>query len=275
MLSVFNYLDFRLFIADAQKEFKSKKPFFTYRYIAQKVGMKSPGHITWIIQGKRNLSRKKIPLFAQLFGLNAEATEFFSALVLFCQAKTHLDKKLFLDKLVALQVPEKQLIQPSSYEFYNKWHYPIVRELIAIHKLGDDFKRIGRLISPAITPREAQQAIALLVKLDLIRKNAQGHYEQVKQAITTGETWRSIGIRQFQMDTFDLARKALNTVPPGERDISTLTMSISEERFGMIKERIKAFRNDLASLITSDPAPTSVYEMNIALFPLSKKEVRR
>jgi hypothetical protein len=43
----------------------------------------------------------------------------------------------------------------------------------------------------------------------------------------------------------------------------------------MIKERIKAFRNDLASLITSDPAPTSVYEMNIALFPLSKKEVRR
>jgi uncharacterized protein (TIGR02147 family) len=167
------------------------------------------------------------------------------------------------------------LIQPASYEFYNKWYYPIVRELVAIHKLGDDFKRISRLVSPAITPREAQQAIALLTKLDLIRKNAQGQYEQVKQAITTGETWRSIGIRQFQMDTFDLAKKALNTVPPEERDLSTLTMSISRERFQMIKERISAFRNELVSLITSDPEPTSVYEMNIALFPLSKKEVRQ
>jgi uncharacterized protein (TIGR02147 family) len=275
MLSVFNYLDFRLFIADAQKEIKAKKPFFTYRYIAQKVGMKSPGHITWIIQGKRNLSKKKIPLFARVFGLNAKETEFFTMLVLFCQAKTHVDKKFFLDKLVAHQGPEKQLIQPASYEFYNKWYYPIVRELVAIHKLGDDFKRISRLVSPAITPREAQQAIALLTKLDLIRKNAQGQYEQVKQAITTGETWRSIGIRQFQMDTFDLAKKALNTVPPEERDLSTLTMSISRERFQMIKERISAFRNELVSLITSDPEPTSVYEMNIALFPLSKKEVRQ
>jgi uncharacterized protein (TIGR02147 family) len=274
MPSVFNYLDYRLFIADAQKEIKVKKPFFTYRYIAQKVGMKSPGHITWIIQGKRNLSKKKIPLFAHVFGLNAKETEFFSTLVFFCQAKTHLDKKFFLDKLVAHQGPEKQLIQPSSYEFYNKWYYPIVRELVAIYRLSDDFKRISRLVSPAITPREAQQAIALLLKLDCIRKNAQGNYEQVDQAITTGETWRSIGIRQFQMDTFELAKKALNTVPPGERDVSTLTMSISSERFQMIRERISSFRNELVSLITSDPAPTGVYEMNIALFPLSKREVR-
>ena len=184
-------------------------------------------------------------------------------------------KKQFLDTLVMLQAPEKTLIQPASYEFYKKWYYPVVRELVAVYPLGDDFKRIARLVSPRITPGEARQAIALLVKLGFIRKNASGHYEQVKQAVTTGETWRSVAVRQFQLDTFDLAKKALNDVAPKERDISTLTMSISEERYRIIKERITAFRNELVSLITSDKNPERVYEMNIAFFPLSEKEAQQ
>jgi uncharacterized protein (TIGR02147 family) len=274
MPNVFDYLEFRQFIADAQKEIKAAKPFFTYRYIAEKAGMKSPGHLTWIIQGKRNLCDKKIPAFARLLGLSRKETEYFSTLVHFCQARTHVEKKVFLDTLVALQGPEKTLIQPASYEFYNKWYYPVVRELVAVYTLGDDFKRIARLVSPPITPREAQKAIELLAKLNFIRKDAGGHYEQVKQAITTGETWRTVAIRQFQLDTFDLAKKALNETSPEQRDISTLTMSISDERFAVIKERIRAFRSELVSLITSDGAPSKVYEMNIALFPLSKKEAR-
>lgn len=272
MPNIYDYLDFRAFIADAQKAIKASKPFFTYRYIAGKVGMKSPGHITWIIQGKRNLCDKKIPFFVQLFGLSAAESEFFAALVHFNQAQTHIEKKMFLDKLVTLQGPEKALIQPASYEFYNKWYYPVVRELMAIHKLGDDYKRMARLVTPAITSREAQQAVELLVRLKLIRKTPAGHYEQVRQSLSTGEEWRSVAIRQFQMDSFDLAKEALNSVDPLERDISTLTMSISDERFSIIKDRIRQFRSGLVSLITSDCAPSKVYQMDIALFPLSKKE---
>jgi uncharacterized protein (TIGR02147 family) len=270
--NIFEYFDFRRFIADAQVAIKARRPCFTYRYIAQKVGMKSPGHITWIIQGKRNLCDKKILPFAQVFELNAKETEFFTALVHFDQAKTHLEKKLHLDRLVALQGPEKTLIKPTSYEFYNKWYYSAIRELTAIHKLDDDHKRTARLVQPAITPREAQQAIELLVKLGLIRKDNTGHFVQVKQAITTGEVWRSVAIRQFQMDTFDLAKDALDRVDAEVRDISTLTMSISAERFGMLRERIKQLRNEMITLITSDKTPERVYQLNIALFPLSQEE---
>jgi len=71
---------------------------------------------------------------------------------------------------------------------------------------------------------------------------------------------------------FTAAKRALDDVDPKERDISTLTMSISKERYDIIKERIRTFRNELSSLITSDPSPESVYQMSIALFPLSKKD---
>ncbi len=270
--SVFDYLDFRVFIADAQKAIKAKKPCFTYRYIAERVGMKSPGHITWIIQGKRNLSKKKIPLFAQIIGLDAKETEFFIGLVHFNQAKTHVEKKQFLDALVRLQEPQKAIVQPASYEFYSKWYHSAIRELVAVKKINDDFRRIAHLLQPAITPKEAQQSIELLCRLGLIEKNKDGLYKQVKQAISTGDIWHSVAVRQFQMDSLDLAKGALNSVDAKQRDISTITMSISEERFNQICQRIKQFRNELISLATSDTEPTGVYQLALALFPLSNKE---
>jgi uncharacterized protein (TIGR02147 family) len=270
--SVFEYQDFRKFIADAQRAIKATKPFFTYRYIAAAIGMKSPGHITWIIQGKRNLSKKKVLPFAKVLGLNDRETDFFTDLVHFDQAKTHIEKKFFLDRLVAFQEPKKTIVQPSSYDFYSKWYHSAVRELFAIHALGDDYKQIARMIQPAITPREAKQSIKLLCGLGLVKKDNKGHYRQVNQAVSTGDVWRSVAIRQFQMDTFDLAKQALNSIDAKERDVSTLTMSISDERFAMVRERIKQFRNELVTLITSDKAPNRVYQLSMALFPLSRQE---
>ena len=71
------------------------------------------------------------------------------------------------------------------------------------------------------------------------------------------------------MDTFDLAKKALDSVDAHERDISTLTMSISAERFDEFREKIRQFRNELITMITADTAPSRVFQLNIALFPLS------
>jgi uncharacterized protein (TIGR02147 family) len=146
-----------------------------------------------------------------------------------------------------------------------------VRELFAIHALGDDYKQIARMIQPHITPREAKQSVDLLCRLDLVHKDGKGHYRQVKQAVSTGDVWRSVAIRQFQMDTFDLAKNALNSIDAKERDVSTLTMSMSEERFAMMQERIKQFRNELIALVTSDDKPSRVYQLSMALFPLSGK----
>jgi uncharacterized protein (TIGR02147 family) len=270
--SVFEYHDFRTFIVDAQRAIKAVRPVFTYRYITQKVGMRSPGHITWIIQGKRNLSKKKLLPFAQVLGLGVKETAFFVELVHFNQARTHIEKKLHLDRLVSLQSPEKAIIPPSSYALYEKWYHSVVRELFAIHSLGDDYKQIAKLVSPPITPREAQQSIELLKKIGLIEKDASGRYVQVKQSISTGDVWRSVAIRQFQIETFDLAKEALNSVDAKERDVSTLTMSISDERFEILRERIKQFRSELIALVTSDEKPSRVYQLSMALFPLSRKE---
>jgi uncharacterized protein (TIGR02147 family) len=147
-----------------------------------------------------------------------------------------------------------------------------VRELFAIHTLGDDYKQIAKLVSPPITPREAQQSVELLKKLGFIIKDASGRYVQVKQSISTGDVWHSVAIRQFQIDTFDLAKEALNSVDAKERDVSTLTMSISDERFEILRERIKQFRSELIALVTSDEKPSRVYQLSMALFPLSRKE---
>ncbi len=275
MPDIYEYLDYRSFLKDAFKEIKLKKRFFTHRYVARQVGMKSTGHISWILSGKRNLSKKMTGPFASVFGLGPKESEFFEALVHFNQAKTHIDKKYYLDKLVTFHKRENKLVSSFQYELFDKWYYPVIRELVAIHKIKDDYKSLAKYVVPAISPTRAEQAVKLLERLKFIRRNYKGYLEQSNQAITASDAVKSVAIRQFQMDTFELGKQALDSIPKEERDISTSTMSISRERFEFIRERIKAFREEIMAAVKSDDDQEQVFQFNLALFPLSKAKAKR
>ena len=67
----------------------------------------------------------------------------------------------------------------------------------------------------------------------------------------------------------ELAREALYSVPKTHRDISTLTLSISEQGLQHIKEKIKDCRRELLEIAKADENADRVYQLNLQLFPLS------
>jgi len=59
-------------------------------------------------------------------------------------------------------------------------------------------------------------------------------------------------------------------VPAESRDISTLTLSVSETTFREIKAEVQLFRKHLSAIACADQFADRVYQVNIQLFPLTR-----
>ena len=66
------------------------------------------------------------------------------------------------------------------------------------------------------------------------------------------------------------AAHALDNIPRTERDISCLTLCISEAKLDEIKQRVRQFRQELLQAAERDDQPGRVVQINFQVFPLSK-----
>jgi uncharacterized protein (TIGR02147 family) len=273
MIDPFEYLNYRKLLKDLYEERKAEHSFFSYRYIAQKVGFTSAGFFTNIIQGKRNISPEYIFKFAEVFKLKKGETEYFELLVNFDQAKDHSRKRFYFEKILGHKKSKIKVTDAQQYEFYSAWYYTAIRELIDIYPFKGDFEELAKRVSPPIKVTDAKKAVELLEKIGFIRQKADGAYEQTDTFITTGYDAKSVAINNFLMGMADLAKEAIDRYPREKRDISSLTFTLSEEGFATIQERLKSFRRELLEVVREDKnqkRQDRVYHINFHVFPLTK-----
>jgi uncharacterized protein (TIGR02147 family) len=273
MIDPFEYLDYRKLLRDLYEERKVTQPFFSYRYIAAKVGFSSAGFFTNIIAGKRNISPEYIFKFAEVFKLKKAETEYFELLVNFAQAKDHSRKRFYFEKILGHKRSKIRITEAQQYEFYSAWYYTALRELIDIYPFKDDFEELGKRVSPPIKATEAKHAVELLEKIGFIRKNNEGYYEQTDTFITTGYEAQSVAITNFLMEMADMAKASIDRYPREQRDISALTFTLSREGVATIQERLKEFRREVLEMVREDKSSKKqdrVYHINFHLFPLTK-----
>ncbi|MNJ92610.1 hypothetical protein D3C87_102830 [compost metagenome] len=65
--------------------------------------------------------------------------------------------------------------------------------------------------------------------------------------------------------------RLLERMPTEEREQSTITLTVDEARLTEAKERIKAFRKELAEILdaSATPAQGKTYQISVSLFPVS------
>lgn len=268
---VYDYINYHLYLSDVFKALKSENPDITVRYIAEKAGYGSPGHVTWLFQGKRKLTIAKVPVFCELLGLNRKESRYFEAIVRYGNARTHESKIACFQRVAKLQKTAKRIVTEEEVSYWSRWYYSAVREIVEIHTVTDDnLKEVSSYMIPKISPSKMKEALNSLEKIGFIKKDEYGVYHRADTSVTTGDDWHSLVIREYQRNMMGLGQEALDSVDPENREISTLTLSISRGRAEFIKERIKEFRQELATLARTDDNPEIVYHMGLQFFPLSK-----
>jgi uncharacterized protein (TIGR02147 family) len=265
---VFAYFDARKFLRDAQVAMKARRPSFTLEHLGKLVGLKSKGHVSLIFQGRKNIPDEKIPLFAKALDLDARESAFFAHLVRFTQAATHRERKLHLDRMVAaMRVADRKLV-PAQYDLCRQWYHPVVHELLRVLEIRDEWEVLATALRPAITKEQAKDSVALLSEIGLVAKDAKGFWRPTDSVITFGEGWKSVAVREFQRHAIALAEGALEEVPPAQRDISHLTLSLGEASFRELQERLALFRKEALTLARQDRNPDRVVMLNLSLFPV-------
>jgi len=278
-VTITSFLDFREYLQAFVDAARANGESITNRSFAQALSINSSSWLTNVLSGAKGITAETTQAISDYLGHNAWERKYFKILVNFNQAKT-VEKRNSHFTALKQHLLHKgysflHVLEPDQYEFYSKWYYAAVRSLLGMFPMGDEYNRIARLTSPSITAGQAKKSVKLLVKLDLIKKNDTGCYELTGTAITTGPDVKSLAVANFQRETMRLGIEAIDRYPQSVRDISTMSVGISEEGYKKTIAILADCRKAIADAANGDQNADRVYQINFQVFPLSKIQQRR
>jgi uncharacterized protein (TIGR02147 family) len=268
--SVFLYSDYRKFLRDSFEGKKADGSTLSYRYICSRTGIKSTGHLSLILQGKANISISLAKRLAEFLKLKKRDKEYFEDLVLFNQAKLHKDKREYFVKMMGFKESAVRLVNEDQYEYYDKWYHCVVRALLDIVPVKDNFGDLAQAIDPPISEKEARNSVELMMRLRLVKKNDLGYFLPSDAVIDSGPAIGSLAVTNYAGNMIDLGKQALDRIPQEERVFSWATLGISEEGYETVLQELREFRRRVYAIAEADKAQR-VYQFNFQVFPVSKK----
>jgi uncharacterized protein (TIGR02147 family) len=266
---IFSYMDYRLFLRDWYAHKKQINPHFSYRVLAQRVGFKSPGLVTQLLQGATNMSEALIVKFVKYMRLKKAEAGYFEALVRHNQAKTQEQRLHYLEKLIGSRIAMPGKIDKSKFGYFSAWYNVAVRELLNFYDCSVDPERISQMLIPSIKPAEVQKAIACLSDLGLITRDKEGRFRLERKLISTGEPVSDAVVAGYLRYFILLGLESVFRFPRSQREIASITCSVSADGYRKLCERVENFRSEILDIVSKDRNLDRVCQLNLQLFPLS------
>lgn len=235
-----------------------KNPQFSLRAFARMVDV-SPAVLSRILSGKRKLT----------FNL---ATRIADALVLGPVERDTL-YSFFLGSSSEEKTEEEKVQKELSIDCFNamkEWYHYGITQLLYIESFKEDSKWIAKMLS--ITELEAKMAIERLLRLEILDRDENGKLYRTATHLSTTTDIASAGIRHFQKQILEKSIESLEKDDVLERDITSITIAINEDRLAEAKLEIKKFRMKMSEFLSTGEK-TRVYNLGVHLIPLSKSAI--
>ena len=277
-IDVFDYVDYRAYLRDFYRAKKAESRAFSFRQFSMRAKLKSPNALKRVMEGDRNLTREMARKFAKACGLDGDAREYFEHLVAFDQAKTVAERDAAYAELSGFRrYRQAHKLEVAHAAYHSNWYIPAVRELAAASDFKADPKWIARQMVPRISVAEAKRALRTLLELGFLVEDEKGRLTQADEVVSTGPEMQHVHIARYHMMMMERAVASIDLVPPGERDISSLTLLVGSDGLERLKRRLQRLRRELIQLSLLDAGAKQVVQLNLQLFPLStgKKRVKR
>lgn len=263
---IYQFVGYLPFLQEWFEWKKSVNSKYSYRIFAEEIGEVSPNYPHRVISGTRSLTKENVPAFAAAMNLTARETEQFELLVAYHQEKNPRHRTMLLKHILIGKSREgKGVIAEERLRFYETWYCPIIRELVTIGGVRSAAS-LGKLCIPQLTAREVREAINFLVEFQFVEKTESG-FRQLSPTITTGDEITSMIVREYHADNLKVTAELIHDIPPEQREVSSLTFSVSEQTFTKMKEEIRLFRKRIIAMVQEDHSPQRVYQASFQLLP--------
>jgi uncharacterized protein (TIGR02147 family) len=236
-------------------ERRSRNPHYSLRAFARSLAI-SPSAICEILKGKRSVSKERGKQLIERLSLMPE------------------DARAILAELSAKNDSSSSLsyvqLSDDDYHIIAQWHHFAILSLTKTKGFRSDPKWIaGRL---GITQKTADSAIRRLVKLNLLKKNANGKLVRSHERFTTSDETTNLALRAAHRTNLELATKALDEAPMSSRDFRAITMAIDPKALPKAKREIRKFTDKVSQTLETGQK-TAVFKLCVQLFPLTQGEI--
>ena len=176
---LFDYDDFRKFLQDYFEEQKKMRSVFSHRFFAAKAGFSSSSYCLNVIRGRFNLTPKSIEKISKAMEFEPLQKTYFEVLVQYNQAQQVAEREHAWNQIVQIR---KQIefthVTTREQGYFEKWYYPIVRELAVSSDWDGDYRVLARSVVPQITTDEARDAVKKLLEWGLLKKEGEHYVEK-------------------------------------------------------------------------------------------------
>jgi uncharacterized protein (TIGR02147 family) len=270
---VFRFRDYRGFLRAFYAQNKAAGYGFSLRAFSKRAQLRSSNYLKLVMDGERNLTQEMAVRFADACSLRGQAAEYFCALVAFDQAATAQDR----DRAYARVSKFKRYravhrLDRAQDAYHAHWYIPAIRELVVRRDFREDPQWLAQQLMPAITAREAERALQVLIELGLLTRNAAGQLEQVDALVQTPEAPLGHHIQRYHRAMLERAAEAIHKVPHQQRQIESITLCLSEARMRDLKARIEHFCDEILQEYQADSNSRRVVQLNVQMFPLTIDE---
>ncbi len=270
---VFGFRDYRAFLRAFYAQNKQPGHGFSLRAFSKRARLRSSNYLKLVMDGDRNLTADMAQRFAESCSLRGQAAEYFCELVAYNQAKSTAERERVYARLSRFKRYRKvHRLDRAQEAYFSCWYIPVVRELAARADFDERPQWIARKLLPAIAPREAAQAIAVLLELGLLVRGPSGRLQQADALVQTAERPLGHHLVRYHRAMLERASEALDRVPREQREIGSVTLCLSEPRMAELKAQLESFRAELLQRYCADDSSTRVVQVNLQMFPLSVKE---
>lgn len=268
---IYAYLSYRKFLGDWFEWMKRMYPHYSHRAFARKAGQSSPSLLLSVLQGKRNLTPVTTEAFLKVLGLDAEAAEFFGALVALDQAETPQIRAAAWDRVRATKrFREGRQLDGDAVQYLSRWYIPAIREFAACRGFRPEPAWLAARMRPRVTADQAQEALDVLFSLGMLVRSDDG-VQAAEGSLVTPHEVAGMAALNYHVGMLDRAREALLKTPPKERHFCAVTVSIPAMLMPDLKRELDLMQERLLERCDGAEGPRQlVYQINLNIFPLTE-----
>jgi uncharacterized protein (TIGR02147 family) len=276
-----SYSDYRSYLGDLFQVLKETFGKYSYTRFAGDLGLGASNIMFSIIKGRRKLMFKHVRVISEALGFDRKESRFFASLV-----RVHNSKKVgehIADLDMLFDVAESRFensVESESMKIMSAWQNVLVFEALDLFPSGAELGELTRSFKVRISKTEVRESLKLLIEMGYVREEA-GLFCKAQRNFSTGSRVPGYGVIRYHLKMMELAQDCLGQgFRPDERNVSSVTLSVSDPTAELLLRELDDFRRRLVFLAqqkSQEDAQNGIplqklIQVNFQAFPLIDRQ---